>query len=429
MRKLIKNLELAKGNSATSMVSLVIRQGGMISDTVTMLTNEYATASNIKSRATQKSVQAAITSTLERLKLYHKTPPNGLVIYAGTVKHDDGSEKLTIIDFEPYRPINTKMYMCDKRFHTEVLKELMVEDKRYGFIIFDASSVLFGSLSGNVKSILYRDKTSPPGKCRRGGQSAARLDRIRLEKRNIWVQKAAELATHYFINHDAPNILGLIVAGKAGAKKQLVEHKNFSKLLEKIIIKPLHDVSYGGENGFEQAIRMAESSLSDNILNKEKKILTSLFSEMSKPDGKFCVSTKDVMTALEIGAVKELIVWDELKIWRHEYFINSKTSSVKKKKIIYLKDGVVAMDKIIEEKTEMEEYKLVSSSLLLEWLMSNNCGANLHLVCDRSSEGSQFCNGLEGLGGILQYNVDFSMNDVDVGVSENDEKFDDGDFI
>jgi peptide chain release factor subunit 1 len=46
-----------------------------------MLADEYGTASNIKSRVNRLSVLGAITSTQQRLKLFTKVPPNGLVIY------------------------------------------------------------------------------------------------------------------------------------------------------------------------------------------------------------------------------------------------------------------------------------------------------------------------------------------------------------
>jgi len=39
------------------------------------------------------SVLSAITSTQQRLKLYNKVPPNGLVLYCGTVLTEDGKER------------------------------------------------------------------------------------------------------------------------------------------------------------------------------------------------------------------------------------------------------------------------------------------------------------------------------------------------
>ena len=52
---------------------------------MTTLTTPQGTASNIKSRVNRQSVLSAITSTQQRLKLYSKVPPNGLVIYCGEI--------------------------------------------------------------------------------------------------------------------------------------------------------------------------------------------------------------------------------------------------------------------------------------------------------------------------------------------------------
>ena len=65
-----------------------------------MLTQEYGTASNIKSRVNRLSVLAAITSTQQRLKLYSKVPPNGLVVYCGEIITAEGKERKINIDFD-----------------------------------------------------------------------------------------------------------------------------------------------------------------------------------------------------------------------------------------------------------------------------------------------------------------------------------------
>lgn len=216
-----------------------------------MLANEYGTASNIKSRVNRQSVLAAITSAQQRLKLYTKVPPNGLVVYTGTVLTEaralalslrggggnlcsaaacasllpahvarprprprprapqDGKEKKMNIDFEPFKPINTSLYLCDNKFHTEALAELLEADnrcareggdsgrqprgggpprpwpapwlrrcerlrartshltsclnlptpvpaRRYGFIVMDGNGSLFGTLSGNTREVLHK---------------------------------------------------------------------------------------------------------------------------------------------------------------------------------------------------------------------------------------------------------------------------------
>lgn len=102
------------------MISLIIPPKDAISRITKMLGDEYGTASNIKNRVNRLSVLDAITSTQQRLKLYPKVPPNGLVVYCGTIITDENKEKKVTIDFEPFRPINTSLYLCDNKFHTEV---------------------------------------------------------------------------------------------------------------------------------------------------------------------------------------------------------------------------------------------------------------------------------------------------------------------
>ena len=87
---------------------------------INIFSDELGTATNIKSKVNRLSVIGAITSTVQRLKLYHKVPKNGLVIYCGTVLTDENKERKLNIDFEPFKPINTSLYLCDNKFHTEV---------------------------------------------------------------------------------------------------------------------------------------------------------------------------------------------------------------------------------------------------------------------------------------------------------------------
>jgi peptide chain release factor subunit 1 len=122
------------------------------------------TASNIKSRVNRLSVLSAITSTQQRLKLYNKVPPNGLVVYCGEIITSEGKERKINIDFEPFKPINTSLYLCDNKFHTESLSELLESDQKFGFIIMDGNGALFGTLSGNTREILQRLSVDLPKK-------------------------------------------------------------------------------------------------------------------------------------------------------------------------------------------------------------------------------------------------------------------------
>merc|ERR1711966_123716 len=212
IRRLIKSLQEARGNG-TSMISLILPPKDDVARANKMLGDEMGTASNIKSRVNRLSVLSAIKSTQERLKLYHRVPKNGLVVYCGTILTDENKEKKVTIDFEPFKPINTSLYLCDNKFHTEALAGLLTSDDKFGFIIMDGNGTLFGTLSGNTREIIHKVSVELPKKHGRGGQSALRFARLRMEKRHNYVRKVAEHAAQLLITDDKVNCTGIILAG------------------------------------------------------------------------------------------------------------------------------------------------------------------------------------------------------------------------
>ena len=99
--------------------------------------------------------------------------------------------------------------------------------------------------------MLHKFTVDLPKKHGRGGQSALRFARLRMEKRHNYVRKVAETAVQLFLTNDKANVSGLILAGSADFKTELSQSDMFDQRLQAKIIK-LVDVSYGGENGFNQ---------------------------------------------------------------------------------------------------------------------------------------------------------------------------------
>jgi len=417
VKKLIKSLEAARGNG-TSMISLIIPPKDQISRINKMLGDEYGTASNIKSRVNRLSVLSAITSTQQRLKLFNRVPPNGLVIYCGTILTDENKEKKVNIDFEPFKPINTSLYLCDNKFHTEALNELLESDDKFGFVVMDGGGALFGTLSGNTREILHKFLVDLPKKHGRGGQSALRFARLRLEKRHNYVRKVAETCAQLFLTNDKVNVSGLILAGLADFKTELSISDMFDQRLAAKIIK-IVDVSYGGENGFNQAIELCAEALQNVKFIQEKKLISKFFEEIAQDTNKYCYGVKDTLYALDLGAVETLIVWEALEINR--YVI--KNPSTGAETILYLnKEEEKKASYFNDNGVELE---VIDKLSLLEWFANEykRFGAVLEFVTNKSQEGSQFCKGFGGIGGILRYQVDFQAGEVleeDVDFSDDD---------
>ncbi|RYR54092.1 hypothetical protein Ahy_A06g029360 isoform A [Arachis hypogaea] len=333
IKKLIKALEAARGNG-TSMISLIMPPRDQISRVTKMLGDEFGTASNIKSR--------------------------------------DGKEKKVTIDFEPFKPINASLYLCDNKFHTEALNELLESDDKFGFIVMDGNGTLFGTLSGNTREVLHKFTVDLPKKHGRGGQSALRFARLRMEKRHNYVRKTAELATQFFINPatSQPNVSGLILAGSADFKTELSQSDMFDPRLQAKILNVV-DVSYGGENGFNQAIELSAEILSND----------------------------DTLKALEMGAVETLIVWENLDINR--YVLKNATNG-----------EIIIKHLSKEQETDQSNFRDATTS------------AELEVQEKMPLQGSQFCRGFGGIGGILRYQLDIRSFDE---LSDDGEVYEDSD--
>uniref|UniRef100_A0A8C6JH05 Eukaryotic peptide chain release factor subunit 1 n=1 Tax=Melopsittacus undulatus TaxID=13146 RepID=A0A8C6JH05_MELUD len=417
-----KPMSLRPASNGTSMISLIIPPKDQISRVAKMLADEFGTASNIKSRVNRLSVLGAITSVQQRLKLYNKVPPNGLVVYCGTIVTEEGKEKKVNIDFEPFKPINTSLYLCDNKFHTEALTALLSDDSKFGFIVIDGSGALFGTLQGNTREVLHKFTVDLPKKHGRGGQSALRFARLRMEKRHNYVRKVAETAVQLFISGDKVNVAGLVLAGSADFKTELSQSDMFDQRLQSKVLK-LVDISYGGENGFNQAIELSTEVLSNVKFIQEKKLIGRYFDEISQDTGKYCFGVEDTLKALEMGAVEILIVYENLDIMRYVLHCQG----TEEEKILYLTPEQEKDKSHFTDKETGQEHELIESMPLLEWFANNykKFGATLEIVTDKSQEGSQFVKGFGGIGGILRYRVDFQGMEYQGG---DDEFFDLDDY-
>lgn len=72
------------------------------------------------------------------------------------------------------------------------------------------------------------------------------------------------------------------------------------------------DISYGGENNFNQAIEMSFEILANVKFIQEKRLIGKYFKEISQDTEKYLFGVDDTFNALESGAIETLIVWEIL---------------------------------------------------------------------------------------------------------------------
>src|SRR3989338_1037131 len=169
LKKFIKELEQHKGRH-TELVSVYIPQGYDMSKIINHLAEEQGTASNIKSASTRKNVTDALEKMIQHLRIYKRTPENGLAAFSGNVAEREGQQDFKVWSIEPPIPLNTRIYRCDKEFLLDLLRDMMEAKEVYGLVIVDRRDAIIAHLKGKTIIPLLKTHSEVPGKTRAGGQ-------------------------------------------------------------------------------------------------------------------------------------------------------------------------------------------------------------------------------------------------------------------
>jgi len=219
-------------------------------------------------------------------------------------------------------------------------------------------------------------------------------------------------------NGELPNIKGLIVAGSAELKTNLTTSSLLDPRLRAILIRPLLVVACGGENGFNQAIKMASNSLKNVKFIQEQKLITNFMGEIARDSGKYCFGIKDTIQGLKMGAVESLICWENLDILRLQ--IQNPHTDVEQ--TLYLTPEEANNPKFYRDTDTNAELKVVKSEPFVEWIVVNykRFGTKLDIITANSQEGNQFVKGFGGIGGHLRWVVQFEQFDEPEADSDDD---------
>ena len=297
---------------------------------------------------------------------------------------DNKTEKKITLDLVPFKPPQAFVYDASNRFQSRVLNYLLDDDEKFGFIVVDGNGALFATLQGNVRTILQKITVELPKKHGRGGQSANRFARIREEKRDHYVRKVAELATQNFITDSVPNVKGIVMAGSADFKTVIRESNYFDKRLTPVIIGT-YDVSYGMENGFNQAITLSADSLANVRFVEERNLVSKFFESITLDTGMIVFGVNDTMKALEMSALEKILLYDEIEVTRYEI----KNPAKDETRTFYLTPKQEEDPKWFKDADTGVDYEIISSEPLGDWLCVNyqHFGCKIELITDKTQEG------------------------------------------
>ena len=376
------------------MVSVYVPSGYSLSDIINQLYTEKSTASNIKSKGTRKNVLDALEKIIQHLRIFKRTPANGLIVFCGNVSETEGKDDLKIWSFEPPEKMNTKIYWCDQVFILDPLREMVSEKEVYGLIVLDSSEADIGLLHGKKIIPMKHFDSLVAGKAIKGGMSQRRYDRIREDAIIEYFKEVASIASDIFLKQK--ELKGLIIGGPGPIKDQFVRGEYLNhQLIPKIV--GVKDIGYTGDHGFEELVQRSEDLLKEAAVMKERQLVQKLLTELQK-GGNVVYGYTQTIEALNMGVLEILLVsegfdWVRVKLKcdnTHETEKDLPRGEIERQ-ICEICGAVLK----VQDTDDLGE--LLSEKAL-------NFGTIVEIISTDTPEGAQFKQ-LGGIGGFLRYKI------------------------
>jgi peptide chain release factor subunit 1 len=309
-RKVIEELSDYDG-SGTQLVTIYVPPDTQISDVVAHVTQEHSEAANIKSKDTRTNVQDALTSIKDRLKYYTEPPENGMVLFSGAVDTGGGrTDMVTEVLENPPQPIQSFRYHCDSAFLTEHLEEQLADKGLFGLIVLDRREANVGWLRGKRVEPVKSASSLVPGKQRKGGQSAQRFARLRLEAIDNFYQEVAGMGDELFVpkRHEMD---GILVGGPSPTKDEFLDGDYLHHELQDVVLGKF-DVAYTDESGLYDLVDAASEVLSEHEILEDKQLMEAFFGELQDGD-RATYGFGPTRENLVMGSVETLLLSEDLR--------------------------------------------------------------------------------------------------------------------
>ncbi|MBI5226795.1 helix-turn-helix domain-containing protein [Candidatus Micrarchaeota archaeon] len=260
-KKKIDVLKKFRGRG-TELVTVYITPGYPLHETAAKLRDEYGQAANIKSKTTQKNVQGALERILNELKMYKKTPENGMALFCGNISEVEGRTDIQLFVLEPPMPLNTQFYRCESTFVIEPLEELADSTDTYGLVVMDGKEATVALLQGKKIKIIKQLHSTAHQKVSKGGQCVQADTLVSMEDGRILEIKdlragekiaAADFADSSIKNTTVPlvftkrttNAIHVTTKNPIMSLTSTAEHRYFVATEDGIVEKQAHELTVG----------------------------------------------------------------------------------------------------------------------------------------------------------------------------------------
>lgn len=407
-KKMLERLAEKEG-SGTELITLYIPPDKQVHDVTAQLRDELGQCANIKSKQTRTNVQSAISSILARLRYYKRPPENGMAIFCGAINIGGDRTSLDCEIIEPPEPLNIYTYRCSSTFELEPLQEMLGEKEVYGLIVIDRREAYIGFLRGNRIEPISGVTSMVPGKQRKGGQSSARFQRLRLIAINEFYKKVGDRASDIFLAEKDffERFKGVLIGGPTPTKEEFEAGSYLNHELQRRIIG-LFDVAYTNESGLSELVENASDALKDLDIIKEKNVMNRFLQELVKNDGAASYGEESVRKNLEIGAVDTLLLSDKLR--RARLTLACPNDDYTEEETVLIEPGKHIRDLDLGTCPHdgaplyvAEEVDIIDELTAL----ADQSGTTVRIISDDFEEGSMLYNAFGGIAAILRYRTGY----------------------
>jgi peptide chain release factor subunit 1 len=405
--KLRKSLDTLRNkrseDGSTCLVTLYIPEDRQLSDFTQQLTSELGTAANIKSKTTKKNVQDALTVTMGKLKrLGQKSPKNGLVFFTGVTQ----TGKMESYIINPTTPITRQQYICDAAFKIDHLEEHLIEKKLYRLIAIDNGYSTIGTLQGNHLQVLKSMQSNVPKKHSRGGQSAPRFGRIRLNAIDEFLKRVASLAKDFFVEDPLRSKLmsGIIIGGPGLTKNNLVNDGYLDNRLQRKLLKIIDIGLVSDKEGLQELVEKSQEVLEGTRFTEEREIVQKWLNLVYRDDDLAVYGEDELRKYLELGAVDLLLGSEGLNKTRLTFDCPNSGDHKQVSVTVSTMDVIQNNYPSVKCKTCDATMQISDEKDLLEDLgeFAVETSTKIEIISTETEEGQQLLH-FSGIAGILRY--------------------------
>ena len=223
----------------------------------------------------------------------------------------------------PPEPIKSSQYFCGKYFLVNSLIPMYqimktVDSKsdfktfKYGIACVSGKDAGFYTFQKSNLRKLSSLKTKLQKKQKKGGQSAQRFGRIRLEKRARWIKKICENIDRAFLDISGESCIdGLIVAGPASIKSDVCKSGN-CRILDQLPRTKVHIISSSEQTKILEIVGKIPALFTPSWVDGERTKWKEFLNQVDQ--GSVVFGCKETLEHLESGEIKQILISESEKV-------------------------------------------------------------------------------------------------------------------